>query len=187
MVKKSAHKEDLHEPQHEELVPETPETTEPTCTGEVTETPEEENCQQKISELNDKYLRLSAEFDNYRKRTLKEKMELTKTAGEQVLVGLLPVVDDFERAMAHMGEATDLDALQAGVQLIYNKFFDFLGQKGIREMETANQEFNTDLHEAITKLPAPDPEMKGKILDCVEKGYLLHDKVVRYAKVVVCE
>jgi molecular chaperone GrpE len=148
---------------------------------------EAETLKNTINELNDKYLRLSAEFDNYRKRTLKEKMELTKTAGESVLVGLLPVVDDFERAIKHIGESDSLDALRQGVDLIYNKFRDFLSQKGVTEIEAINQVFNTDVHEAVTNIPAPAPEMKGKILDCIEKGYMLNDKVIRFSKVVVCE
>ncbi len=148
---------------------------------------EVETLKQNIDELNDKYLRLSAEFDNYRKRTMREKMELTKTAGESILVSILPVLDDFERAIKHMPETDNLEALQNGVELIYNKFKAYLTQKGVTEIEAINQVFNTDLHEAITKLPAPTPEMKGKILDCLEKGYILNDKVIRFAKVVVCE
>ncbi len=148
---------------------------------------ETETLKQTINELNDKYLRLSAEFDNYRKRTLREKMDLTKTAGEGILTSILPVVDDFERALKHMGESDNVEALREGVVLIYNKFKDYLTQKGVTEIEAINQPFNTDLHEAITKTPAPSPEMKGKILDCMEKGYVLNDKVIRFSKVVVCE
>lgn len=148
---------------------------------------ETETLKQTINELNDKYLRLSAEFDNYRKRTLREKMDLTKTAGEGILTSILPVVDDFERALKHMGESDNVEALREGVVLIYNKFKDYLTQKGVTEIEAINQPFNTDLHEAITKTPAPSPEMKGKILDCMEKGYILNDKVIRFSKVVVCE
>ena len=146
-----------------------------------------EKANEQIEEQKDKYLRLSAEFDNYRKRTMREKMELTKTAGESILVSILPVLDDFERAIKHMPETDNLEALQNGVELIYNKFKAYLTQKGVTEIEAINQVFNTDLHEAITKLPAPTPEMKGKILDCLEKGYILNDKVIRFAKVVVCE
>ncbi len=148
---------------------------------------ETETMKQTINELNDKYLRLSAEFDNYRKRTMREKMELTKTAGESILTSILPVVDDFDRALKHMGESDNVEALRDGVVLIYNKFKDYLTQKGVTEIEAINQPFNTDLHEAITKTPAPSPEMKGKILDCMEKGYVLNDKVIRFSKVVVCE
>lgn len=141
----------------------------------------------KLADLNDKYLRLSAEFDNYRKRTLKEKMELTKSAGEGVLKGILPVVDDFDRALAHLDDAKDLEAMKTGIVLIYNKFKEFMNQQGLKEIETREKEFDTDLHEAITKIPAPSEGMKGKVVDCIEKGYVLNDKVIRYAKVVVGE
>ncbi len=138
-------------------------------------------------ELNDKHLRLQAEFDNYRRRTLKEKMELTKSAGESLIVNLLPVMDDFERAMAHVSDAKDLDSLKEGFGLIYNKFGDFLKQQNVKEIDTKDQELDTDLHEAITKIPAPSDELKGKIVDCVQKGYTLNDKVIRYSKVVMGE
>jgi molecular chaperone GrpE len=139
----------------------------------------------KVADLNDKHLRLSAEFDNYRKRTLKEKMELTKTAGEGILKSILPVVDDFERAMAHIDDAKDLQAVKDGLGLIYNKFREFINAQGLKEIEAKEKVFDTDLHEAITKIPAPTDEMKGKVIDCVEKGYLLNDKVIRFSKVVV--
>ena len=142
---------------------------------------------QKLMEMNDKYLRLSAEFDNYRKRTLKERMELTKTAGEQLLVGILPVVDNFERALKSMEHASDVAALKEGVDLIYNQIRDYLTRNGVKEIETQGMEFNTDQHEAVTLIPAPNAEMKGKVIDCVEKGYTLNDKVIRFAKVVVGE
>lgn len=142
---------------------------------------------QKLVEINDKYLRLSAEFDNYRKRTLKEKMELTKSAGEQLLKNILPVVDNFERALKSMNTAKDVDALKEGVDLIYANFKTFLTQNGVKEIETKNADFNTDIHEAVTTIPAPTPELKGKVLDCIEKGYYLNDKVMRFAKVVVGE
>lgn len=142
---------------------------------------------QKLVEMNDKYLRLSAEFDNYRKRTLKEKMELTKSAGEQLLQNILPVVDNFERALKSMNMAKDIAALKEGVDLIYANFKNFLTQNGVKEIETENADFNTDIHEAVTTIPAPSPELKGKVLDCIEKGYYLNDKVMRFAKVVVGE
>lgn len=148
---------------------------------------EMEELGQKLQDINDKYVRLSAEFDNYRKRTLKEKMELTKSAGEKVLINILPVIDNFERAMKSMDDAKDIEALKEGVQLIYNNFTDFVGQNGVKEIEAINQEFDTDIHEAITKIPAPSEELKGKVVDCVEKGYFLHDKVIRFSKVVVGE
>ncbi len=198
MVKKSSHKHTSQSTEHEETINQ--ENTKTADAGSQTEEPIEESqetelhidsevetLKQTINELNDKYLRLSAEFDNYRKRTLREKMELTKTAGESILISILPVVDDFERALKHMGESDSVGALRDGVELIYTKFKDYLTQKGVTEIETINQPFNTDLHEAITKTPAPSPEMKGKILDCMEKGYMLNDKVIRFSKVVVCE
>ncbi|MDD3080362.1 MAG: nucleotide exchange factor GrpE [Paludibacter sp.] len=142
---------------------------------------------QKCSELNDKNLRLMAEFDNYRKRTLKERSELIKTAGENILVNMLPLVDDFERALKAMETSEDINAVKDGVDLIYNKFIAFLTQNGVKEIPTENEAFDTDLHEAITTFPAPDEAMKGKIIDCVSKGYTLNEKVIRFAKVVVGE
>ena len=141
----------------------------------------------KLADMTDKYLRLSAEFDNYRKRTLKEKMELTKTAGEGMLKSILPLVDDFDRALSHLDTAQDLNAMRDGILLIYGKFIEFVNQQGVKEILAKDQVFDTDLHEAITKIPAPSPEMKGKVIDCVEKGYTLNDKVIRFSKVVVCE
>ena len=143
--------------------------------------------QEKLDAANDKYLRLSAEFDNYRKRTLKEKMELTKSAGEQILEKILPVMDNFERALQSMETATDVPALREGVQLIYTTFKDFLTQHGVKEIECIHTEFNPDLQEAVTKIPAPAEELKGKVVDCIQKGYMLHDKVIRFPKVVVGE
>jgi molecular chaperone GrpE len=141
----------------------------------------------KLREFHDKYLRLSAEFDNYRKRTLKERAELIKTAGDDLLRQILPVVDNFERGLKAMEHSSDLEALREGVTLIYNRFKEFLSQQGIKEISAMNEPFNIDFHEAVTTIPAPDENMKGKILDVIEKGYILHDKVVRYAKVVVGE
>ncbi|MGQ1890773.1 nucleotide exchange factor GrpE [Thermophagus sp. OGC60D27] len=143
--------------------------------------------QKQLEELNDKHLRLIAEYDNFRKRTLKEKMELSKTAGESILLGLLPVIDDFDRALAHLDSASDLKAVKEGIDLIYNKFKNFLKQQGVTEIETKEQEFDSETHEAITKIPAPSEELKGKIVDCIQKGYKLNDKVIRYPKVVVGE
>lgn len=142
---------------------------------------------QKLQNINDKYMRLSAEFDNYRKRTLKEKMELTKSAGEKILVNVLPVMDNFERALQSMDDAKDIEALKEGVKLIYSNFKDFISQNGVKEIEAVNQEFDTDIHEAITKIPAPSEDLKGKVVDCVEKGYTLNEKVIRFSKVVVGE
>jgi molecular chaperone GrpE len=142
---------------------------------------------EKLAEMLDKYIRLSAEFDNYRKRTLREKIELTKSAGEDILNNLIPVMDDFERALKQMESTQDCVAIKSGIELIYNKFMLFLKQQGIKEIEAINKDFNVDLHEAITKIPAPDENMKGKVIDVVEKGYYLNDKVMRFSKVVVGE
>jgi molecular chaperone GrpE len=142
---------------------------------------------QKYTELNDKNLRLMAEFDNYRKRTMKERMDLYKTAGEKILVEMLPLVDDFERALKAMETSEDVQAVKEGVQLIYSKFIAFLLQNGVKEIPTEKEVFDTEFHEAITTFPAPEEELKGKIIDCVAKGYTMNDKVIRFSKVVVGE
>lgn len=142
---------------------------------------------QKCEELNDKNLRLMAEFDNYRKRTLKERIDLIKTAGESLLVNMLPLVDDFERAQKAMETSEDVQAVKDGVDLIYNKFIAFLLQNGVKAIPTENEDFNTDIHEAITTFPAPTEDLKGKIIDCASKGYTLNEKVIRFSKVVVGE
>lgn len=142
---------------------------------------------QKLAEINDKYLRLSAEFDNYRKRTLKEKMELTKNAGQQILEKILPVMDNFERALQSMETAKDVPALREGVELIYSTFKDFLAQNGVKEMECLHTDFDPEVQEAVTKIPAPTEDLKGKVVDCIQKGYTLNDKVIRFPKVVVGE
>ena len=144
-----------------------------------------ETAQETIEEQKDKYLRLSAEFDNYRKRTMKEKAELILNGGEKSLSSILPVVDDFERAIKTMETATDVQAVKEGVELIYNKFMATLAQNGVKVIETKDQPLNTDYHEAIAVIPAPSEAQKGKILDCVQTGYTLNDKVLRHAKVVV--
>ena len=146
-----------------------------------------EKLQEKVSDLNDKNLRLMAEFDNYRKRTMKERSELIKTAGESILADMLPLIDDFERAMEAMKTARDVEAVEEGVELIYGKFIAFLQQNGVKEIPTENEPFDVDLHEAVTTFPASSDDMKGKIMDCISKGYTLHEKVIRYPKVVVCE
>lgn len=146
-----------------------------------------EKAQEALEEQKDKYLRLSAEFDNYRKRTLKEKAELILNGGEKSLGSILPVVDDFERAIKTMETATDVNAVKEGVELIYNKFIAVLAQNGVKVIETKDQPLDTDFHEAIAVIPAPSEAQKGKILDCVQTGYTLNDKVLRHAKVVVGE
>jgi molecular chaperone GrpE len=151
------------------------------------EAEENKNLKEQLSESQDKYLRLSAEFDNYRRRTLKERADLIKSAGEDILVKILPVIDDFERGMLFMEKTEDTNSVKDGINLIFNKFRDFLNQNGIKEIPAMEADFDTDLHEAITKIPTPDKKMKGKIVDVVEKGYTLNDKVIRFAKVVIGE
>jgi molecular chaperone GrpE len=141
---------------------------------------------EQVSELNDRYLRLYSEFDNYRKRTLKEKAELSKYASAEIITRLLPVLDDFERAIKAYDESSDAGkSLKEGVVLIFNKFLSILNQQGLEQMRTAGESFDTDFHEAITNIPAATAAQKGKIVDEVEKGYMLNGKVIRYAKVVV--
>lgn len=146
-----------------------------------------EELQAKNAELNDQYLRLLADYDNYRKRTLREKSELIKNGGESALTSLLPVVDDFERAMANIENASDMKAVKEGIELIYGKFITYLNQNHVSEIVTENMPFDTDLHDAITTIPAPTEELKGKVVDCIQKGYKLNEKVIRFAKVVVGE
>ena len=146
-----------------------------------------EKANEQIEEQKDKYLRLSAEFDNYRKRTMKEKAELILNGGEKSISSILPIVDDFERALKNMETATDVAGVKEGVELIYNKFMSVLGQNGVKVIETKEQPLDTDYHEAIAVIPAPNEALKGKILDCVQTGYILNDKVIRHAKVVVGE
>lgn len=143
--------------------------------------------EEKFNELSDKHLRLQAEFDNFRRRTLKEKADLIKSGGETILAGILPIVDDFERAIDSMKEIPDDDTGKQGTLLIYTKFKEFLKQNNVKEIEALHQDFDVDLHEAITKIPAPEKKLKGKVVDVVQKGYTLNDKVIRFAKVVVGE
>ena len=146
-----------------------------------------EELKAQIEEQKDRYLRLSAEFDNYRKRTLKERSDMLKTVNGDTLSGMLPVLDDLERAMQSMEKATDVAAVREGVVLIYSKLQEFLKNKGVVEIDAMNQVFDTDLHEAITKIPAPSEDLKGKVVDVIQKGYKIDTKVIRYAKVVVGE
>lgn len=190
MKKQNQHekKESLETPQ-EEIQQETPqEVQQETTENEATKIADEmDQLNEKYAELADKNLRLMAEFDNYRKRTLKEKMDLISTAGEKILVDILPFTDDFERAVKAMENSEDIQAVKEGVILIQNKFLAFLQSKGVKEIPTENETFNVDLHEAVTTFPAPSEEQKGKIIDCVAKGYTLNDKVIRFPKVVVGE
>ena len=142
---------------------------------------------EKVATLEDKYLRQVAEFDNYRKRTIKEKAELIKNGGERAIESILPVLDDFERALSNMAKDESAAEIMTGVELIYNKFVGILKQNGLQKIETEGAEFNTDFHEAIAIIPTPDENLKGKVLDCVQAGYTLNDKVIRHAKVAVGE
>lgn len=153
--------------------------------SELVEKSKEQELQEKLDEVNDKYLRLYSEFDNYRKRTIKERIELSRTASSEVILDLLPVLDDFERAVKSSGETENCIVIREGINLIYNKFKGILEKKGLKPIESIGMEFNTDFHEAITYTPAPADEMKNKIVDELEKGYLLNDKVLRFTKVVI--
>ncbi len=146
-----------------------------------------ENLQQKHEELNDSYLRLHAEYDNFRKRTLKEKAELIKNGGERVLIGIISLVDDFERALESLQRAEDKEAVLEGIELIHSKFINFLKQHGVNEIEAVGQPFDADRFEAVTTIPVEDEEQKGKVVDCIQKGYALNDKIIRYPKVIVGE
>lgn len=154
--------------------------------AETSPTPEE-LMKQEIDQLNDKYIRLFAEFDNYKRRTAKERLDLMGSANKETVVSMLPVLDDFERAFKAFENANDVTALKEGVELIFTKFKNIMVSKGVKPMESVGQPFNIDFHEAITNIPAPSEELKGKVVDEVEKGYFLNDKVVRFAKVVVGE
>jgi molecular chaperone GrpE len=158
--------------------------------------PENENIQnvtpelspeEKMAEIEDKYLRLVAEFDNYRKRTTRERMEFFAIAGEDIITGLLPVLDDFERATKAINETADTHAIHEGIELIYNKFFKYLESKGLKQIDAVGKDLNTDEHEAVSKFPASSVDQKGKVIDIIQHGYTLNGKVIRYAKVVVGE
>ena len=139
----------------------------------------------KVAELQDKYLRQVAEFDNYRKRTIKEKAELILNGAEKTITAILPILDDMERALKNMDKMEDVAGVKEGVDLIFQKFVKILGEQGVKKIETENADFNTDLHEAIAQVPAPSDEMKGKIIDCVKTGYTLNEKVIRHSQVAV--
>lgn len=146
-----------------------------------------EEAKKTIEEQKDKYLRLSAEFDNYRKRTMKEKAELIKNGGEKAISAILPILDDLERALQNMQKADNVQSMYEGLDLIFQKFHKVLSQEGLQKMEPVGETFDTDYHEAIALVPAPDEAQKGKVLDCVQTGYKLNDKVIRHAKVVVAQ
>lgn len=154
-------------------------------TDNVAETDPAKAWEDKYNEMNDKYIRLYSEFDNYKRRTSRERIDLLATANADMLKAILPVLDDFDRGFKNMEKASDVLALREGVELIYNKFKNTLQSKGLQEMKSIGEPFDAEVHEAITNVPAPSDDMKGKVVDEVEKGYYLHGKVIRYAKVVV--
>ncbi len=160
-----------------------------TTENQVSESSENEIevLKQQLNESNDKFLRLYAEFDNYKRRTLKERSELLLTAGKEVILSFLPIIDDFERALKLVNEKSDIESFKEGVTLIHNKFTNTLTAKGLKPIESIGQEFNVDTHEAITKIPAPSEDLKGKVIDETEKGYTLNGHVVRFAKVIIGE
>ena len=151
----------------------------------VTNQPEIEVLRNELGEMKDKFIRKVAEFENFKKRSLKERLELIQTAGKEVIVDLLEVLDDFERAEKQLNESGDVNQAKEGIKLVFNKLKALLAAKGLKAMETVNENFNPDMHEAITDIPAPTEEQKGKIIDEIQKGYYLNDKIIRYPKVVV--
>ena len=163
------------------------ENSESAETGEDEAQKKYDELEKKYETLRNDYLRLMAEFDNYRKRTLKEKADLTKNGGEECLKKILPVVDDFERAIGALEASNDINAVKEGIEHIYNKFQNYLDNNGVVEIPAVGENFNDEVHEAITTFPAQTPEQKGKVIDCMTKGYKLNDKVIRFSKVVVGE
>lgn len=169
----------------ENVQEETPAAEEPTAEEKLSQ--QLEDAQKTIEEQQDKYLRLAAEFDNYRRRTMKEKAELIKNGGEKAITAILPVLDDLERAIKAPDTSDEVKAMREGIELIHSKFLKILTQEGLQKIETEGKDFDTDYHEAIAQIPAPAEDQKGKILDCVQTGYTLNDKVIRHAKVVVAQ
>lgn len=184
MKKENEEKDEiLNEENVENTAPET--EAAPEAENSAEEATVESSLADKILEMNDKHLRLMADFENYKRKTIKERADLIKYGGEQVFINLLPIIDDFERAIQHLPEEDS--PIKEGIVLIHSKFINFLNSNGVKEIETKDADFNTDFHEAISLFPAPSPELKGKIIDCTQKGYTFHDKVIRYSKVVVAE
>ena len=169
----------------EETTPETEQTPQEEEEKELTVEEQLEAANAEIASLKDQLLRKIAEFDNYRKRTIKEKTDLILNGGEKTIVTILPVLDDMERALKNMQKAEDVSAVLEGVELIYKKFMDILGKQGVSVIDTKEADFDVDLHEAVAQLPAPTPELKGKVMDCTQTGYKLNEKVIRHAQVVV--
>jgi molecular chaperone GrpE len=196
MVKKKSHEErhDERMPADETIINQAAADTEPAgqaASDGAAESAEvstaEEELAAKLTEMQDRYLRLSAEFDNYRKRTLREKIELAQSGGERVIVSLLPIIDDFDRAMTSMHTTDDYGAVKVGLELIYSKINDFLRQNGVKEITVVNEPFNSDLHEAVTSVAVEDESLRGKVIEVTQKGYSLNEKVIRFPKVVVGE
>lgn len=178
---KDHHHKSVHGKEHQESAL----NTESQETAPLTDATAEQNKDEQIATLNDKYIRLAAEFDNYRRRTLKERQELIFTAGEDIITGILPVLDDFERAMDLLSKTDGNETALEGTELIYNKLKSYLVSKGLKVIESKGAELDTDFHEAIAQIPAPSKELKNKIVDVVQQGYLLNGKIIRFAKVVV--
>ena len=178
---------DINETNETENINEPNEESNEVLTAEEALQKKLDEANEKVATLEDKYLRQVAEFDNYRKRTMKEKAELIKNGGERTIESILPVLDDFERALSNMAKDENASEIMTGVELIYNKFVGILKQNGLQKIETEGADFNTDFHEAIAMIPTPNEELKGKVLDCVQAGYTLNDKVIRHAKVAVGE
>lgn len=185
MAKNKENTEDLNEKIQQEEINETVESTTEENVETTENQSEEEADKAKIAELNEKYVRLYSDFDNYRKRTIREKADIISNASAEVIKDLLPVLDDFERAIANNENMEEGDSIKEGFQLIYNKFKNILVAKGLEAMEAKGNVFDPELHEAITNIPAPSDEMKGKVVDVIERGYMLKGKMLRYAKVVV--
>ncbi|SKB88759.1 molecular chaperone GrpE [Daejeonella lutea] len=179
--------QELNELNEDSLAEETVDQTDTENTDDTKEgaLSEEEKLKAEVAEWQNKHLRLYAEFDNFKRRTSKERLELLQIAGKDVIVDLLPVLDDFERAQKSMETATDIDAVKEGVKLVHQKLKSTLSNKGLKEMDAKGKEFDADVHEGITNIPAPSDDLKGKVIDELEKGYYLNDKVIRFAKVII--
>ncbi|MCA1747210.1 MAG: nucleotide exchange factor GrpE [Bacteroidales bacterium] len=194
MAKKSQKTEKQEEINDQEVFEETAEEQQETTDNGIDEQEEpaeekskEQELEDKLAELQDKYLRLSAEYDNYRKRTLREKVELQEVIREDIFINILSVIDDLERAMEAVKSAKDIEAVKSGMELIHVKFSKYLSGQGVKEIDAMGKELDTDQHEAITKIPVDSKKKKGKVVDVVEKGYMLRDRVIRFAKVVIGE
>ena len=188
---KSPENQELNELQEDNLIPDeegqvdTEDNNKTTPEAKDVTLSEEEKLKAEVAEWQNKHLRLYAEFDNFKRRTSKERLELLQIAGKDVIVDLLPVLDDFERAQKSMETATDIEAVKEGVKLVHHKLKTTLANKGLKEMEAKGKEFNPDVHDGITNIPAPSSDLKGKVIDELEKGYYLNDKVIRFAKVII--